>query len=41
MEAGDADVFFTPEFKDKELIDRNASLKSVASLRTTPGTSST
>ncbi len=32
MEAGDAEVFFTPELKDKETIDGDASLKSVISL---------
>ena len=37
MEAGDADVFFTPELKDKETIDGNASLKSVPSLQNDSG----
>lgn len=32
MEAGDAEVFFTPELKDKALIDGNAALKSAPSL---------
>lgn len=32
MEAGDADVFFTPELKDKEAIDANLRLKSALSL---------
>jgi len=32
MEAGDAEVFFTPELKDKETIDGNDALKSVVSL---------
>jgi peptide/nickel transport system substrate-binding protein len=32
MEAGDADVFFTPELKDKEIIDANENLRSVPSL---------
>ena len=38
MEAGDADVFFTPELKDKELIDNNESLKSSTSLLNDSGT---
>jgi peptide/nickel transport system substrate-binding protein len=37
MEAGDADVFFTPELKDKESIDANAALKSVPSLQNDSG----
>jgi len=37
MEAGDADVFFTPELKDKEAIDGNANLKSVPSLQNDSG----
>jgi peptide/nickel transport system substrate-binding protein len=37
MEAGDADVFFTPELKDKETIDGNASLKSIPSLQNDSG----
>ncbi len=32
MEAGDAEVFFTPELKDKEIIDSNERLKSAPSL---------
>ncbi len=32
MEAGDAEVFFTPELKDKAAIDGNATLKSAPSL---------
>jgi len=32
MEAGDAEVFFTPELKDKAAIDGNAALKSAPSL---------
>jgi len=32
MEAGDADLFFTPELKDKATIDGNANLKSVSTL---------
>ncbi len=37
MEAGDADVFFTPELKDKALIDGNERLKSAASLSNDSG----
>lgn len=37
MEAGDADVFFTPELKDKESIDANPALKSVPSLQNDSG----
>ena len=37
MEAGDAEVFFTPELKDKETIDGNAELKSVPSLQNDAG----
>jgi peptide/nickel transport system substrate-binding protein len=37
MEAGDADVFFTPELKDKETIDANDKLKSVPSLQNDSG----
>ena len=32
MQSGDADVFFTPELKDKETIDADTKLKSVPSL---------
>lgn len=37
MEAGDADVFFTPELKDKATIDGSANLKSVPSLMNDSG----
>lgn len=37
MEAGDADVFFTPELKDKEVIEGNAKLKAAVSLTTWAG----
>ena len=37
MEAGDADVFFTPELKDKETIDATNKLKSVPSLQNDSG----
>lgn len=37
MEAGDADVFITPELKDKALIDGNENLKSAASLSNDSG----
>src|SRR5215211_2405285 len=32
MEAGDAEVFITPDYKDKETIDGNPNLKTVASV---------
>jgi len=37
MEAGDAEIFFTPELKDKETIDGNTALKSVPSLQNDSG----
>ena len=37
MEAGDADVFFTPELKDKEVIEGNAQLKAAVSLQNDMG----
>lgn len=37
MQAGDADVFFTPELKDKATIDNDANLRSVASLMNDSG----
>ncbi len=37
MEAGDAEIFFTPELKDKETIDGNSALKSVPSLQNDSG----
>ncbi|MCA9860652.1 MAG: ABC transporter substrate-binding protein [Thermomicrobiales bacterium] len=37
MQAGDADVFFTPELKDKETIENDASLRSVPSLMNDSG----
>jgi ABC-type transport system substrate-binding protein len=37
MEAGDAEVFFTPELKDKAQIDQNPKLKSVPSLQNDSG----
>ena len=41
MQAGDADVFFTPELKDKATIDGDPNLKSIASLLNDRATSST